>query len=962
VVDSVVLRPMSGRGLAAGPDLGYRLRWEPVTAGPASGSAGWYEELAADGPAPDYVVLRCVGGAETVDVAAAAHELAQQVLGRLRDWLADRRSAAATLVVLTCRAVATGIGELPDPVQAPVLGLVRSAQAEHPGRFVLIDADRVAVSIGDVPAAVGTGEPQLAIRDELLLVPRLVTAAAAAAPAPPAGAAAWRWAITGSGTPDGVCAVDAGVAPAALGAGQVRLAVRAAGVNFRNVLLALGMLTEPDRPPGDEAAGVVLEVAPDVAGVRPGDRVFGLCDGAFGSVAVTDHRLLAPIPAGLGFARAAGLPVALLTAYYALHDVAALRAGEKVLVHAASGGVGTAAVALARHLGAEVFGTASGPKRDAVRALGVADDHVGSSRTGEFESRFRAIAPGGVDVVLNSLSGELTDASLRLLAPGGRFVELGLTEPREPAAVTAAHPGIRYLPLDLRAAAPGRVAVMLAEVLALLRGGALRHPPLTTWDLRRAPEALRFVAGARQVGKVVLTLPEPLDTRGSVLLVGGTGTLGAAVAGHLVRAHGIRHLVLAGRRGPDAPGVPALRAELAAHGARVRVVSCDAADRGPLAAVLDSISDRHPLTAVVLAAGVLDDGVLDSLTPARLAAVLRSKVDTAWNLHELLRDTDLAAFVLFSSAAGVLGTPGQASYAAANTFLDALAQYRRGLGLPATSLAWGRWDRPSELTGGPRGAGRDPAGAADRGLTVREGLRQFDAALDCDEALLVPIRLSGRALRERPESIPAPLRGLVRAPLRPRIAEPDAAGLRDRLSRAGARERDGVLGELVRDQVAAVLGLVDPSAVPDQRAFVELGFDSLTAVELRNRLAAATGVRLPATLVFDHPTPALVVGYLAATLGPVEGGRQAVPPQRVAHGAPVGALLDRLSTTVDELAAASAAGELTGTVPTRRLRDLLARCEALTGPGSGTGPVGQILRGATDDQLFEFIDATLGAP
>ncbi len=375
-------------------------------------------------------------------------------------------------------------------------------------------------------------------------------------------------------------------------------------------------------------------------------------------------------------------------------------AGQRVLIHAGTGGVGMAAVQLARHLGLEVFATASKGKWDTLRAMGFDDDHISDSRSLEFEDKFRAATGGrGFDVVLDSLAGEFVDASLRLVAPGGVFLEMGKTDIRDPGVIAQQYPGVRYRAFDLFEAGPDRIAQILAELATLFGDGVLRPLPVTTFDVRCAPAALRYLSQARHTGKVVMLMPGSWAA-GTVLITGGTGMAGSAVARHVVARHGVRNLVLVSRRGPDAPGAAELVAELAAAGAQVQVVACDAADRAALAKVIADIPVQHPLSGVIHTAGALDDAVVMSLTPDRVDVVLRSKVDAAWHLHELTRDLDVSAFVMFSSMAGLVGSSGQANYAAANSFLDALAAHRRAHGLPAISLGWGLWDQASAMTGG----------------------------------------------------------------------------------------------------------------------------------------------------------------------------------------------------------------------------------------------------------------------
>ncbi|MFF4591368.1 type I polyketide synthase [Streptomyces sp. NPDC001388] len=803
--------------------------------------------------------------------AEAAHTAAAHALELVRVWLTEERFEGARLVLVTEGAV-TLDATAPDPALAAVWGLVRAARAENPGRFALIDVDGTDASWAIVPAVLASGEAEVAVRGGTPFTPRLGRATGGRELAPPTGESAWRLDIVEQGTLEGLALRPVPEARAELTPGHVRVAVRAAGVNFRDVLNALGMYPGDAEDFGLEGAGVVTEVGPGVTGLAVGDRVMGLFSGAFGPVAVADARTVARIPAGWTFAQAASVPLVFLTAYYALDDLAGLRAGESVLVHAAAGGVGMAALQLARHRGAEVFGTASAGKWDTLRTLGLDETHLASSRDTAFETAFLAATGGrGVDVVLDSLAGEFVDASLRLLPRGGRFLEMGKTDIRDADAVAAEHPGVAYRAFDLWDAGPERIGRMLADLVVLFESGVLAPLPVTCWDVRQAPEALRHLSQARHVGKVVLTVPAPLDPEGTVLVTGGTGGLGALVARHLVTEHGIRHLLLAGRRGPEAPGARELVAELTGLGAEVEVAALDVADHDQLAAALAAVPAQHPLTGVVHAAGVLDDGVVASLTPDRLAQVMRPKADAVAHLHELTRDADLSAFVVFSSVAGTFGGAGQANYAAANAFLDAFAATRRSAGLPATALAWGPWAPGAGMTAELTEADlRRMARGGMRPLTPEQGLGALDAALRRTESVLVPIALDRRVLRDRQavSALPAMLRGLAVAPARRTAATADAAGesFRTGLATLAQAERETAVLDLVRTQTALVLGHSGPDTVEATRDFRGLGIDSLTAVELRNRLNAATGLRLPATLVFDYPSPQALARHIGTEL------------------------------------------------------------------------------------------------
>ncbi|WP_275892761.1 type I polyketide synthase [Streptomyces actuosus] len=414
---------------------------------------------------------------------------------------------------------------------------------------------------------------------------------------------------------------------------------------------------------------------------------------------------------------------------------------------------------------------------------------------------------------------------------------------------------------------PGRFLLVDQDTPGHLPPSAVRHdePQLAVREgTLLAPRAVR---ARRPAGEAV-----PFGPDRTVLITGGTGALGALAARHLVRAHGVRRLLLVSRSGPDAAGATALREELTELGAQVRVEACDVSDRAALAALLASVPAGHPVGAIVHTAGVLDDALLTSLTPDRLAGVFAAKATAAVHLHELTRHHGLSAFVVFSSAAGLLGNPGQANYAAANTFLDALAQHRRATGLPMTSLAWGPWERMGGMT-----AGLDPTVTARTSaqgviaLSAEHGMSLFDAGTAADRALLLAMRLDPAVLRSRAEAgaLPPLLRGLLRGTVRrgAGATEGRGGGFARRLASLPRTRRRRAVADLVTGEVAALLGYDESGAVSTGKPFKQLGFDSLAAVNLRNRLAQETGLHLPATLAYDHPTPADLIAHLAAELG-----------------------------------------------------------------------------------------------
>ncbi|MFI8861328.1 SDR family NAD(P)-dependent oxidoreductase [Streptomyces prasinus] len=835
--------------------------------------------LAAD-PAPRRIVVDRTArpsGTAGPSVAERAHATAAGELHLVQRLLASAALAATEVVWVTGDAVGTHPDDTLTALDnAPLWGLVRSVRAESPERtWRLVDAGAdPAVPELLVAALAVTGEPEVALRGEMVFVPRLARADSGSTVRVP-DTGAWALDVREKGRLDTFEAVPLDTA-APLGPGEVRVRVRAAGLNFRDVLNALDMVHAPKF--GLECAGVVLEAGARVKHLRAGDRVMGLAVGSFGTEVRADARIMTRIPDSLSYAEAATVPLTFLTAYHGLVDLGRLRAGEKILVHAAAGGVGMAAVQLARHLGAEVYGTASTGKWAALRALGLADDHIASSRDTAFTETWNEVP---FDVVLNSLAREFVDGSLRMLTGGGRFLEMGKTDVRDAGQVAGDHPGVHYRAFDLMDSGADRIQEMLREITALLADGTIRPLPLHAYDVREAPSAFRFMAQGRHTGKLVLTLPRPLDPEGTALITGGTGALGRTLAEHLVRTHGIRHLVLTSRRGPDTPGADTLITHLEAAGATtVRIVACDVSRRDDVAAAVSAVPADHPLTAVVHLAAVLDDGITRNQNADRMAAVLAPKIDGALLLHELTAGQDLAVFALFSSVAGTFGSPGQVNYAAANAFLDAFAAHRRTRGLPGLSLAWGLWDQGGAgMTAhlGEAELARMRRGGA-RALGVEEGLALFDAALRRPEAHLAPVKLD-LATPAQQEDVAPLLRSLVRPRLRQAAATASQnSDFLDRLAALGEAERFETLIGFVRGEVAAAIGLPGAHAVAAEKPLQGLGLDSLMSVDLKNRIAARTGTDLPNTLAFDYPTPRAIAEFLLGKLR-LGGAAQDAPPQ-----------------------------------------------------------------------------------
>ena len=677
--------------------------------------------------------------------------------------------------------------------------------------------------------------------------------------------------------------------PGTPGEGEVRVAVEAAGLNFHDVLVAMGVV-DPDAALGGEFCGRVLEAGSGVRAIAVGDRVLGFAAGTFGPEVVARAEVLVPAPPGLSATALATVPTALVTAALAFEE-AELEAGDVVLVHAGTGGVGQAAIQWARAAGLRVYATASVGKREYLRSLGV---------TGAFDSRSTAFGEevlaatdgAGVRLVLNSLTGTgFIEAGLSCLAEGGTFVELGKRGIWSAEEMAAARPDVAYRPLAvdrLLEEDPSRLGGVLGEVVERVGRGELTPLPHRRWPLAELGSALTEMREARHVGKLVLA-PSPLAggrLRGdrSYLVTGGLGGVGLRV-GEWLLDHGAGGLVLNGRREPE--GFVAETVErLSSPGTPVQVVVADVADGAAVDRMLREIgtSGLPPLGGVIHAAGALSDASLPNQDWTRFEQVLGPKALGAWNLHRATLGLDLDLFVLFSSLTGVVGNPGQANHAAANAFLDQLAGWRRARGLPGQAVAWGPWSEVGEAEGQRDRMARGAA-AGIRWLTPEQGLAALTRLVREDTGATAVAAVDWERLERDGERLPALVGELARAP---DGGAPAADGIAARLLAAGRAERDALLLEFVREEVGSLLRLA--SSPTPEVGFFELGMDSLTAVELRNRLNRAlsgAGGDAPAladTAVFDHPSPAKLAGALAAHFGDVHEERPlpapSLPPRR----------------------------------------------------------------------------------
>ncbi|HLF25993.1 MAG TPA: SDR family NAD(P)-dependent oxidoreductase [Anaerolineae bacterium] len=813
------------------------------------------------------------------------------------------------------------INQSVDPLQSSVWGLGGVIAHEHSElRCTRIDLS-ASPSSAEIPTLLAelitdSRHDQIAVRDDGRYVARLARAAPASTPDIQSKSTPFKVETTQPGVLENLLARAAPrTRPAP---GQVEIEVRATGLNFMNVMSALGVLPGYAKgvgPLGIECAGVIVSVGDGVEEVHVGDEIVAIAFDSLGTHAVTDARLVYPKPGWLSFEQAATIPIAFITAYYALHTLAHVQRGERVLIHAAAGGVGLAAVQIAQHLNAEIFATAgSAEKREFLRGLGV--QHVLDSRSLAFADEVLALTAGrGVDAVLNSLAGAAMTKSLATLAPYGRFLEIGKRDIYQdtPVGLSPFQKNLSYFAIDLDRMSRERPAVvggLLREVMQLVESGVLSPLPLRVFPVADVVEAFRHMAQAKHIGKIVIAQPalQPdgtliihpparpvLASDATYLITGGLGALGLAVAQRLVEL-GARQLVLVGRSGAAHLSDSARQSleRIERQGARVVIAQADVANHDELAAVFDQIKQSlPPLRGVIHAAGILDDGILLQQTAERFQAVLSPKVRGAYNLHQLTRHAPLDFFVMFSSIAATLGTPGQSSYAAANAFLDGLAHHRRALGLPALSINWGPWGAIGLAAQGDRVERLAEQGIDS--LTPDEGLNVFERLLRCGDAQLAVMPFDARQWRDaHPMDAPL-LHDLLGATAESSRTTAATIGVRETLLAAepGHRRRT-ILETYLQEQAAQVLRIA-PSRIDPHKSLRTLGMDSLMTIELRNRIGAGLGLKLSATLVWNYPTVAGLAPYLAKEMGiPLE---QDAPVAAAVELAQTGVDLDQLSTT-----------------------------------------------------------------
>lgn len=816
--------------------------------------------------------VRTVVTGQALDIPNGGALEAALNFARLASTLHERPEPPR-LFALTCGAQAVSANVVALE-QAPIWGISRTLDVEAPElRATVVDLDP-AHPKGDVDLVTAelfadSEEQQVALRAGRRLAARLVRSPAEAGF--DRDRAAWRLEPETSGSFESFR--RAPLSRRAPGAGEVEIETSAWGLNFRDVLNALDLYPGNPGPLGGECSGCVTAVGEGVSHVCIGDRVMAVAGGSFASHVIARGDLVQAIPPGMSDEEAAGFPIPWLTAAFCLDHVAKLKGSERVLIHAAAGGVGLAAVRLAQRAGAEVFATAGAPwKHELLAAAGV--QHIYDSRTTAFADQILADTGGvGVDVVLNSLAGEMMDASFRVIAAGGRFVEIGKNGLKSASWVSGLNRDISYTVVDWGETAE-QDPLLIRGLFERLVGEASTLPPLprAVFDADEADEAFRVMAQARHAGKIVLRrIARPIEIRrdGTYLISGGLGGIGLETAQWLA-ARGAGKLVLFGRRGVTPEAEPAI-ARMKAAGAEIVAEAIDVGDRDALAGLLRRLrSEGPPLRGIIHSAGALANAALGNLDAARFETAFRARHDGAAALDDLTRIDPLDFFVLYSSIASVLGAAGQANYAAATAYMDALAHSRRRRGARALSVNWGAWGS----VGMASGAGAYLAAQGLAAFTPEQGLDALAyllprgpqaAAAAIDWTAYVVSRRSGTSpfLREVvAEGMPA---------LLPEIAKPSATQVRAEIERAPIGRRSSLILATIAAEAADVIGFAADREIDPDQPLGDLGLDSLMAVDLRNRLGRVLDYRFPATLLFDYPSIAGLAAYVGQTVFGLNG-------------------------------------------------------------------------------------------
>ncbi len=682
---------------------------------------------------------------------------------------------------------------------------------------------------------------------------------------------------------------------------EIEVEVHATGLNFRDVMYALRLLSDEAIENGFagptlglEFAGVVLHAGSKTSGYSAGDRVVGFGPSSFSNRVITRPSAISLIPENISFAAAATIPSTFLTVYYALHQLAQLQPGEKVLIHGAAGGIGIAAIQIAKWLGAEIHATAgSDEKRDFLRLMGV--EHIYDSRSLAFADEIQTKA-GGIDVVLNSLAGEAINCNLRVLKPFGRFIELGKRDFYENTRIGLRpfRNNISYFGVDadqLMQERPDLTRRLFAELMELFSGGVLHPLPYTVFEANDIVSAFRYMQQAKQIGKIVVTYHQPihrrqcmikpdkqvleLDPDASYLVTGGLGGFGMKTAQWLA-AKGARHLVLASRSGPKSAEAKHCIAQLEKQGVRIHAAACDVTDTEALSVLMRHIDENMPaLKGIVHAAMVIDDGLVRNMDADQIRRVLAPKVLGALNLHEMTQHLQLDYFILFSSATTLFGNPGQGNYVAANASLEALARNRRASGLVATCVRWGAIDDAGFLARNEAIKDALQSRMGGSALNSAVALNALESMLLADRSGLGVLELDWRALaRFLPAAHSAKYSEMAQN-------DPDADAdncedIQQLLAELSDEELQGAVVGMIKHEVGEILR-VAPEKIDENRSIYDMGLDSLMGVELVLALESRFGIRMSVMALSSTPTIAKLAERMIEQL---KGGAESSAEQQ----------------------------------------------------------------------------------
>ncbi|QDT06972.1 Phenolphthiocerol synthesis polyketide synthase type I Pks15/1 [Rubripirellula lacrimiformis] len=794
------------------------------------------------------------------------------------------------LTVVTCRAAAVVDGDPVDPVATSVAAVCRVAANEHPQLDLQhLDVDKfdddAGVSVSNALSQLPT-ETESAWRDGRWWHPRLqstrtlpshstIADAAAAIEIAVPTSGAYRIRLDGTNRLDGLIAER--IVPPPAGDGEVGVSIRAVGLNFSDVLKAMGLypgIRDDVTPLGIEIAGTVTKLGAGVDRFSLGDRVMGVVPHGFATDDATHDYLLAKIPANFTDEEAAVLPIAFMTAHHAICNIGRIRRGESILIHAGAGGVGLAAIQVAQSMGATVFATAgSTVKRTLLVQLGLDPDNVFDSRDIRSMDRLRSRTGGrGVDIVLNSLPGEWIDESLRALAPYGRFLEIGKTDiyQNRPVGLAPFQDNLTYSAIDLDRMFRSRadeVRELFDQVVRQFEAGIYRPVPITWFQMDELPAAMRFMAARRNMGKIVVsvppTQPDTASSHGLHLITGGSGAIAIGLARRLIQ-RGARSVALVARR-PVSEAISALQGWTRQQGAECHYLQADCSDESSLRSAIATLPGEHcQVSHVYHAAGLLDDRLLHETSPESIRLVMTPKAIGAQVLDRALADHPIVSFQMLGSVASVFGSPGQSNYAAANAFLEGFASDRRSRGLPASLVHWGPWAESTVDSGANGGMANDPdrlRNLAARGLNPLAFDRAIDLLIDASQPNAPPVAVVvdadfGRMLAgANAKSLPSVLRGWM--PGSGQVVSATATA-RDavfltKYFASSDDDRTDLLVAYFADQLAKIMSMKAASLDPDQ-PLGGLGLDSLMAIELKNTIEARLELTLPISKFMNDPT------------------------------------------------------------------------------------------------------------